>query len=57
MKMLTHKIWEEVIYTFFITPLDYLLAILGSIITIPLDILLSPLEIVAFIIYKIKERD
>ena len=55
--MLTYKIWEEVVYTFFRTPLDYLLAILGSIITIPIDILLSPLEILAFIVYKIIEKE
>ena len=31
---------------------DFLLAILTSIVSIPLDIILSPLELIAFILYK-----
>ena len=55
--MITHKIWKNVFYSLFNTPTDYLLAIIFSIITIPLDILLLPLEIIAFIIYKIIEKE
>ena len=55
--MLTYKLWENTYYTFFVGPIDYLLAIIGSIFTIPLDILLSPLEILALIVYKIVEKE
>ena len=54
--MITYSIWNNLFYTCFAEPFDYLLAIISSIFTIPLDILLLPLEIVAFIVYKIKER-
>lgn len=54
--MITYSIWRELFYGWFNEPLDYLLAIIGSIFTIPLDILLFPLEIIAFIIYKIIEK-
>lgn len=36
--------------------IDYLIAILGSIVTVPMDIVLAPFEIIALIIWKIKER-
>lgn len=55
--MFTHHIWEELTVTFFVSPINYLLAILGSIITIPIDLLLSPLEILALIVYKIREKE
>lgn len=55
--MLTHYIWEELTCTFFVSPTDYLWAILGSIITIPIDFLLFPLEILALIVYKIREKE
>ena len=55
--MITYNIWRNLFYGWFTEPLDYLLAILGSIITIPIDILLSPLEIIAFIIYKIIKKE
>lgn len=55
--MITYKIWEELFCTFFVSPIDYLWAILGSIITIPIDFLLFPLEILALIVYKIKEKE
>lgn len=55
--MITFKIWEELTYTLFVSPTDYLLAIIGSIIAIPVDLLLSPLEILALIIYKIREKE
>lgn len=55
--MITYKIWEELSCTFFRGPLDYLLTILWSIVAIPVDLLLSPLEILALIVYKIKEKE
>ena len=55
--MLTYKLWENIFYSLFNSPTDYLLSIILSIITIPLDILLLPLEIIAFIIYKIIEKE
>lgn len=55
--MITYKIWRELSYNIFTEPEEYLLAIIGSIFSVPLDILLFPLEIVAFIIYKIKEKE
>lgn len=55
--MLTYKLWESTYCQLFTSPVDYLLAIIGSIFTIPLDILLFPLEIIAFIIYKIIEKE
>lgn len=55
--MITHYFWEELTHTFFVCPTDYLLAIIVSIITIPVDILLFPLEILALIIYKIVEKE
>lgn len=53
--MITNYWWEEMLCRLFIKPIHYLGAILGSIITIPLDILLSPFELIGFIIYKIRE--
>lgn len=55
--MLTYKLWESTYCQLFNSSVDYLLAIIGSIFTIPLDILLFPLEILAFIIYKIVEKE
>ena len=55
--MLTYKLWESTYCQLFTSPVDYFLAIIGSIFTIPLDILLFPLEIIAFIIYKIIEKE
>lgn len=55
--MLTHKLWKCTYLQLFNSSVDYLFAIIGSIFTIPLDILLFPLEIIAFIIYKIIEKE
>lgn len=55
--MLTHKLWKYIYLQLFNSSVDYLFAIIGSIFTIPLDILLFPLEILAFIIYKIVEKE
>ena len=53
--MITKHWWE--IHTFAgPEPYDFLLAILTSIISIPLDVLLSPLELVAFILYKNRRK-
>ena len=55
--MITKYLWEKfVIYQIFVEPIDYMFAIIGSVITIPLDLLLIPLEIIGFILYKIFER-
>lgn len=55
--MITKSIWENVCYKLFAEPIDYFLAIIASVLTIPLDILLSPFEIIGFIMYKIFEED
>lgn len=54
--MITKKIWEEIYMELFNEPIDYMLGIIGTLITIPLDILLLPFEIIGFIVYKIMER-
>lgn len=55
--MITFKIWKIIYYSFWTEPIIYLWGILGSIITIPLDILLSPIEIIAYTVYKIIEEE
>lgn len=55
--MITYRIWDDLDSTWFPEPLDVLLTILGSLLTIPLDLLLAPIEIIAFIIYKVKKMD
>ena len=54
--MITKYWWEERLCKSFIEPIHYLEAVLGSIITIPLDIVLSPFELIALIVYKIHEK-
>lgn len=54
--MITKKIWKEIYMELFNEPIDYMLGIIGTLITIPLDILLLPFEIIGFIVYKIMER-
>lgn len=55
--MLTKNLWENsVYYKFFASPIDYLLALLGSLITLPLDIILSPFELIGLVLYKIFEK-
>ena len=54
--MITIKLWKEIYMELFNEPIDYMLGIIGTLITIPLDILLLPFEIIGFIIYKIMER-
>lgn len=54
--MITKKFWEDTVLYLWAEPIDYMLGIMGSFITIPMDILLLPFEIIGFIIYKIMER-
>lgn len=51
--MITKVLWEKVHYNLFVEPIDYFLAVVGSILTIPIDILLSPLELIGYILYKL----
>ena len=54
--MITIKIWKDIILELCTEPIDFMIGVFGTIITIPLDIVLFPIEIIAFIIYKILER-
>lgn len=54
--MLTIKLWKEIYMKIFNEPVDYLFGVLGSLLTIPLDLIFFPFEIVGFILYKILER-
>lgn len=52
--MFTKELWEtQVTYNMWKEPIDFLYLILGLILTIPLDIILSPIEIIGFVLYKI----
>ncbi len=55
--MLTIKFWKDIIFELYTEPIDFMLGVLGTMITIPLDITLSPIEIIAFIIYKISKKE
>lgn len=54
--MLTIKLWKDVYMDIFEEPIDYFLGVLGTILTVPIDLILSPFEIIVFILYKILER-
>ena len=54
--MLTIKLWKDVYMNIFNEPIDYLFGVLGTILTIPIDLILSPFEIIGFILYRILER-
>lgn len=54
--MITKKLWKEIYMKLFNEPIDYFFGVIGTLITIPLDILLLPFEIIGFIVYKIMER-
>lgn len=54
--MITKKFWEDIVLYLCAEPIDYMLGIMGSLVTIPFDILLLPFEIMGFIVYKIMER-
>lgn len=53
--MITYNWWKEHVNGWSVEPVDYLGCLVLSIITIPLDIVLSPFELIAFIIYKVRE--
>ena len=52
--MLTYSVWKNFID--YIEIWEILSAVSVSIFTIPIDILISPLEIISIIIYKIMKR-
>ena len=56
--MITIKLWDNTVVwkIFGAEPTDYLLALLGSLITIPLDIILCPIELMGLLAYKIGEN-
>lgn len=54
--MITIKFWKDVLWDICTEPIDFMFGVIGTMITIPLDIVLFPIEIIAFIIYKILER-
>lgn len=51
--MITEKMWKDVFWDICREPVDFMFGVMGTMITIPLDIVLFPIEIIAFIIYKI----
>lgn len=53
--MLTIKLWKDTLCELCIETLDldFMLVVIGVIFTIPLDLLLFPVEVIAFVIYKI----
>lgn len=53
--MITINLWRELIDDYS-GPIMYLTATIVSLLSLPLDILLLPLEIISFIIYTIVER-
>lgn len=55
--MLTIKFWKDIIFELFTEPIDFMLGVFGTMITIPLDIVLFPIEIIAFIIYKFSKME
>ena len=54
MFMMTRWLWENTL-EYGGKPTDYLFNIIVSILFIPLDILLSPFELIALIIWKVRE--
>lgn len=54
--MITKYWWEEMTCRFCVESIHYLGAILGSIITIPFDIILLPFELIALIMFKKEYR-
>lgn len=51
--MITKALWEKVYYNLFAEPIDYFFAVVSSVPTILIDILLSPLELIGYILYKL----
>ena len=54
--MLTIKLWIDVYMDIFNEPIDYFLGVIRTLLTIPIDLILAPFEIIGFILYKILER-
>lgn len=56
--MITINLWNKLVIwkMFGAEEMDYLLALLGSFITIPLDIILCPIELMGLLAYKIGEN-
>ena len=54
--MLTIKLWIDVYMDIFNEPIDYFLGVIGTILIIPIDLILAPFEIIGFILCKILER-
>lgn len=55
--MLTYNNWKENWdYDWYEGPQEILFLLLQTILTIPIDIILSPIEIIAYILYKFKNR-
>ena len=53
--MFLYQLWEE--ESFWLDkPIDMLMFILKAIVVLLLDITISPIELIAYIIFKIKER-
>lgn len=53
--MLIKALWNETV-TIYSTPITYLWLIIMSLILLPFDLLLSPFEIIAYIIYKFNKE-
>lgn len=53
--MFLYQLWKE--ESFWLDkPIDMLMFILKAIVVLLLDIIISPIELIAYIIFKIKER-
>lgn len=56
--MLTYSSWEKNWgYSWCEEPQEILLLILQTILLIPIDIILSPIEVIAYILYKFKNKE
>lgn len=55
--MITKEVWEDIYGNICSEPVDYMIGVMKSLLTVPLDILLSPFEIIAFIIYKLSKKN
>lgn len=54
--MITITLWKKIYMELCNEPFDYFLCVLGTLFTIPLDLIFFPFEIIGFILYKILER-
>lgn len=53
--MFLYELWKEE-GLWLDKPIDMLIVILKTIVILPIDIILSPIELIAYLIFKIKER-